>query len=218
MALVSVSSKCFSTLETAIEALTSGSACSSEVMLKSLKQDGLRLQQQASALCCQLNKAEEEHQLKEEDLTRQVNGLHEEEVQLTNRKQALETKKSALTDEKERCSRNKQDALRRSQKAEEEKREAEKKCEELQDWWWVPIYGQLLAVREIVENNMKKARDAYRDMQRYDRDMERAESEIVKANSAILQVLLSHFFALFSLMCSPTDIDRYLSCFSQNEV
>ena len=122
-------------------------------------------------------------------LTREMNGLYQVEMELKNRKQALETKKSALTDEMERCSRNKQDSSRRYQVAEREKKEAEKKFEELRDWWWVPIYGQALIVRELYENNAQKARDAYRKMERHERDMEGAESEIRWANFAILQVV-----------------------------
>ena len=69
MALVSLSSKCFNVVEAAHEAVKTGDAGRSAVMLKSIKEDGSRLQQQASILCDQLNKAEKEHQEKIEVLT-----------------------------------------------------------------------------------------------------------------------------------------------------
>ena len=46
----------------AVEAVKSGDSFSSAVMLKSIKQDGLLLQKQASILCDELKKTEKKHQ------------------------------------------------------------------------------------------------------------------------------------------------------------
>ena len=105
------------------------------------------LQKQASILCDECKQAEKKQQELGEDLTRQLNKLHAEEVELKNRRQALEVKKSALNKEIERCCRNKQDASRRYEEAEGEKRKAEEKCEELKNWWWIPVYGTFLFLR-----------------------------------------------------------------------
>ena len=74
------------------------------------------------------------------------------------------------------------------QEAEREKREAEKEYKEFKTYWWVPIYGQYLAVRKIVEENNGKARAASRDMACHERDVEEAEREIERTNSGIHQV------------------------------
>ena len=124
----------------------------------------------------------------DKDLTRQINKLYAEEVELKNRRQALEAKKSALNDERYLCCRNKRDASRRYENARAEKREAEEKCEEAKNWWWVPGYGLLLSARELGENNEKKVRDARREMERYDREMSGADRNIKSANTAISQV------------------------------
>ena len=58
----------------------------------------------------------------------------------------------------------------------------------MKDWWWIPGYGTFLALRELVENNEVKARDARREMERYDGEMSTAESNIRLANTAISQV------------------------------
>ena len=171
-----------------MEAVETGNADSSAVVIKSIRQDGLLLQKQASILCDELKEAEKKQQELGEDLTRQINKLHAEEVELKNWRQALEAKKSALNKERERCYRNKQDASRRYEEAKAEKRKAEEKCEELKDWWWIPGYGTFLALRELVENNEVKARDARREMERYDGEMSTAESNIRLANTAISQV------------------------------
>lgn len=73
------------------------------------------------------------------------------------------------------------------QEAEREKREAEKKYKEFKTYWWVPIYGQYLAVREIVEENNGKAKAALRDMARHERDAEETKREIERTNSGIRQ-------------------------------
>ena len=188
MSLIATSSRCFNALEAAVEAVKTGNADRSAVIIESIRQDGLLLQKQASILCDKFKKDEEKHQELDKDLTRQINKLYAEEVELKNRRQALEAKKSALNGERDLCCRNKRDASRRYENARAEKKEAEEKCEEVKNWWWVPGYGQYLFVRECVENNEEKARDARREMERYDGEMSRADRNIRSANTAISQV------------------------------
>ena len=188
MALVSVSSKCFNTMEIVFEALKAGDSSSSEVMLKSIKQDGLLLQREASALCTRLKQAEGEHQKQAEELTRQINDLYQVQIQHEKRKQELETKKSSLTNEKERYRQRRQEASRRKQEAENEKREAQQKYEEFEKYFWIPIVGGILAIRELVEKNENKARAASREMDRFESDIKRADRDIAWANSGISKV------------------------------
>ena len=147
MSLIATSSRCFNALETALEAVKTGNADSLAAVIKSIRKDWLLLQKQASILCDERKQAEKKQQELGEDLTRQLNKLHAQEVELKNRRQALEVKKSALNKEIERCCRNKQDASRRYEEAEGEKRKAEQKCEESKNWWWIPVYGTFLFLR-----------------------------------------------------------------------
>ena len=188
MALVSVSSKCFNTMEMVFEAVKTGDTSRSEVMLKSMKQDGLLLQREASALCDRLKQAEGERQQQEEDLTRQINDLYQVQIKQEKEKRELETRISSLTNEKERYRQSRQEASRRKQEAEREKREAEDKRDELYKYFWIPIYGQILFIRELIENNSSKAIAASREMARFESDIKRAESEIAWANSGICVV------------------------------
>ena len=224
MSLIATSSRCFNALEAAVEAVKTGNADSSAVVIKSIRKDGLLLQKQASILCDKLKQVEKKHQESDEDLTRQINKLYEEEVKLKNRRQALEAKKSALNDERDRCCRNKRDASRRYENAKAEKREAEEKYEEAKNRWWVPVYGWFLFVRELVENNEQKARDARREMERYDEEMSRAESNIWSANIAISQVGVISFTRSFivagkksckaKLLTTATKLFAFEVCFS----
>ena len=181
MSLIAASSRCFNALETAVEAVKTGNADSSAVVIKSIRQDGLLLQQQSTILCDELRQAEMKQQELDEDLIRQRDKLYAEEVELKNRKKSLKK-------ERERWCRNKQDASRRYEEAKAEKRKAEEKCKELKNWWWLPGYGTFLAVRELVENNEVKVRDALREMEHYDGEISRAESNIRSAITAISQV------------------------------
>ena len=112
MSLIATSSRCFNALEAALEAVKTGNADSSEVMIKSIRQDGVLLQKQASILCDEFKQDEKKQQELDEDLTRQINKLHAEEVELKNRRQGLEAKK--------------RDASGRYENAKAEKREAER--------------------------------------------------------------------------------------------
>ena len=208
MSLIATSSRCFNALDVAVEAVKTGNADSSAIVIKSIRQDGLLLQKQASILCDELKQAEKKQQELDEDLTRQINKLHAEEVELKNRRQGLEAKKSALSEERERCCRNKEDASRRYENAKAEKRKAEEKYDELKHWFWVPGYGQFLVIRELVENNEEKARDARREMERYDGEMNRADRNIRSANTAISQVGVLFLLRLLLLSKATKHAER----------
>lgn len=190
MALVSLSSKCFSVVDTALEAVKNGDARLTSFLLNSIKQDGSLLRKQTLLLRDQLNEAEQKHQQKVEALTRDMNKLYKQEENLKKKKAELETRKHLMTKERERCSQKKQDASRRYQETQKEWKEAERKYREFQDYWWVPVYGAYVTLRELFESNAKKVSVASRDMRGYERDMQRAEKEIKWANSALLEVHL----------------------------
>lgn len=188
MALVSRSSKCFKAVETALEAVKSGNIYSSGIILKSIKQDGLLLQQDVSALSIQLRQAEAEHQLQVESLTRQINELYQVQIKCKERQGELEERKFSLINAKNCYSHSKQVALRNYQEAREEQREAERKYDEFRFLFWVPIVGWILTVRELIQENGNRASDAYGEMLRYENDIERADSDIEWANDSIFEV------------------------------
>ena len=189
MALISLSSKCLNALETALEAVKSGDAKRSAVVLRSVQKDGQMLKQKAAILIRQLSKAEEDHKGKVEDLTRQMNDLYAEETQLSNKKQTLQNKNSSLTDEKLRYQRSKEEASSRYREAERARRDAEREYEKMKPFFWIPIVGWLLA---IFEDSSRKEAEAYREMQRHERDVDQAESDLRWVNSRISEVSFLH--------------------------
>ena len=188
MALVSVSEKCFNTIESVLKAVKTGDIRSSEDMLKSLGKDGLLVQQQASVYCDRLREAEDEHKRQVEIITRQRDELYQEQKQYEKRKKELEANKSSLMSKRDHYIQRKHETLVKYQDAEREKREAEEKNEELKTYWWVPIYGQFLFLREIFEENNRRVRAASREMARHESKIEKAEREIARTNSGISQV------------------------------
>ena len=190
MALVSLSFKFFRDLETALEAVKNGDVRLSAFLLKSIKQGGSLLQQHTALLRDQLKESEKEYQQKVEILTRDMNELYKQEEDIKKKKEKLETKKHLLVNERELCSRKKEDARRRYQEAQKEMKEAESKMKEFHDYWWVPVYGTYLFLREVFDSNTTKYLTAYKEMQGYARDMERAETDIAWVNSAIWEVRL----------------------------
>ena len=190
MALVSLSFTFFRALEIALDAVKNGDARLSVFLLKSISQDGSLLRQLTTLLRDKLNEAEKEHQQKVEILTRDMNEFYRQEEDLKKKKAELETTKHLMTKERELCSRKKEDAWRRYQEAQKEMKEAESKMKEFRDYWWVPVYGTYLGLRELFASNTTKYVYAYKEMQGYVGDMERAETNIALANTAVWEVQL----------------------------
>ena len=190
MALVSLSFTFFRALEIALDAVKNGDARVSVFLLKSISQDGSLLRQLTTLLRDKLNEAEKEHQQKVEILTRYMSEFYMQEEDLKKKKAELETTKHLMTKERELCSRKKEDAWRRYEEAQKEMKEAESKMKEFHDYWWVPVYGTYLVLRELFDSNGTKYVYAYKEMQGYVGDMERAETKIALANTSVWEVQL----------------------------
>lgn len=188
MSLVSLSVTCFNAVERSLEAVEAGDAAGASVILQSVAKDGSLLQQKASDLRDQLNVLEGGLQERVENLASQDNQLYKKEKELGKVKQALESKKSSLCKMKEQYITNWRNASIRRQEAEKERREAEEKYDQVKYLWWIPIVGWILIVRELIQENAKKAQDAYREMKQYEREMDRAKSEIEWANLSTAKV------------------------------
>ena len=117
-----------------------------------------------------------------------MNEFYKQEEDLKKKKAELETTKYLMNKERDLSSRKKEDAWRRYQEAQKEMKEAESKMKEFRDYWWVPVYGTYLGLRELFAFNTTKYVYAYKEMQGYVGDMERAESNIALANTAVWEV------------------------------
>lgn len=188
MALISLSSKCFNAVETALEAVRKGDVQCSAVVLRSIRKDGQMLKQRASTLISHLSEAEEDYKRKVEDHTRRINDLCEKETQLSKKRQILKEKNSSLIDQRQRLYENKEEASEKYEEAERAKRKAEREYEEMKPFFWIPVVGWLLF---LLEDKTKIASEAYRKMKRHERDVDEAERDIRCVDSQISEVSFS---------------------------
>lgn len=191
MALVA-SSKCFKAIEDSLVAMKQGKAGLASVLLGSIKQDGVRMKEKSLLLHFQLKKEKKIHQETVEELTRQVYSLSKQEMELRSRKQSLVNRKSSLVAQKESFVRRWRLASKTYQEAVEKRREAERKYNEFKYLWWIPIVGWFLTLREIIQGNLEKAHEAYREMLRNEAYMEAGDFDIRWANSTVLKVIDDH--------------------------
>ena len=182
------SKNCFTASNAAIEAVQKNDATGAAIILRSVRKDGELLQTEARKLHEQLRRVEQNKVTRVENLTRDINELHKEEQQVKQEKINLKTKLSSLNADREHHQQSRNEAQRRYGDAKDKQRSAERKLEKFERYWWVPIYGGVLAVRELIENNEQQANNAERDRNRHERDVENADREIRSTNDNINQV------------------------------
>ena len=188
MALVRATSNCFTAFKAALKAVERNDANGAAIALQSVRSDAKIVQRAAHILHKQLINVEQENETKVENLTREINLLYEKEQQLKKKEEKLKVKVSGLRATREQHKENRNVAERRREAARADQREAQQKRDELRSYWWVPIYGQVLAVRELIENNKERARQAERDKDYYDREVKNATRQINSTNIKINQV------------------------------
>lgn len=62
--------------------------------------------------------------------------------------------------------------------AESKKRDAEARQEEVARWWWVPVVGLVLCIRELIEDNSSKIAAENRRIEKYETDCSNLEDKI----------------------------------------
>ena len=188
MALVRASKKCFTAFDAALEAVERNDANRAAIVLQSVRLDAKILQREACILHKQLINVEQEDERKVENLTREINRLYEKEKRLKKKENNLEVKVSGLRATRKQHEEQRNLAERRREAARADQREAEQKREKLKSYWWVPIYGQLLLLRELIQNNRERARQAERDKDHYVREVKYATRQINSTDIKINQV------------------------------
>lgn len=194
MALVRASSDCFTAFNAALEAVERDDANGAAIVLQSVQSEAKILQREARTIHTLLINVEQENETKVENLTIEINQMHENEQRLREKENNLYVKISRLKAKREQHEEDRNVAERRQQAARAEQREAEEKHEEFTRLWWVPVVGQVLLVRELIENNKERARQAERNKNHHAREVENADSEISSTNAEIDQVSSTKLF------------------------
>ena len=188
MALARVSKNCFTAFNAALEAVERDDANGAAIVLQSVQSEARILQREANTIHTLLINVEKENETKVENLTMEINQLYQNEQRLKEKENNLRVKISGLKAKREQHEKDRNVAERRQEAARAEQRDAEEKYEEFKSFWWVPIVGQVLLLRELIENNKEQARKAEREKNRHAREVENADSEISSTNAEINQV------------------------------
>ena len=64
--------------------------------------------------------------------------------------------------------------------ARRERNRAQEEYDKVKTFWWVPIYGQIILINELIEDNASKANEAQQRMNRYDRKISDLNSDMTK--------------------------------------
>ncbi len=188
MALVRASTNCFTAVNAALDAVERNDANTVAIILQSVQSDAKIVQREARILHKLLLNAEKENEAQVENLTKEINDQYQKEQKLKQEENNLGVKISGLKANREQRQNSRNDAQRRYEVARAEQREAEEKREEFESLWWVPVYGLALGVRELIEDNKNRARQAERDKNHHGREVDNADREISSTNTKINQV------------------------------
>ena len=189
MALVRASTlNCFTAFNAALEAVERNDTNAAATTLQSVQSDAKILQREARILHKRLLNVEQENEAQVENLTKEINNLFQKEHELKQEENNLGVKISGLKANREWHQNSRNGAQRRYEVARAEQRKAEEKRKEFESFWWVPGYGPFLVVRELIEDNKNRARQAERDKNHHGREVDNADREISSTNTKINQV------------------------------
>lgn len=139
---------------------------------------GMLLDAKLDGIVKRLEGLEQYHIKNEAEYYRQLKSLESEKSGLESRRSGLQQSiagKEASIRETERQLSNARDAMNAARR---ERDRAQREYNEMKTFWWVPIIGQILVVKEMFEENGRKADDAQRRMNNYDREASDLNSDL----------------------------------------
>lgn len=162
MAVVLSGDECLLAVSRTIEMYNCGNAKEAKRELVIVKQQGKALIKKSETLSRRLEGLQPFALQRQEEIAREITQQQEKERNLQRQIDDMAIKLSRQESDLNYQSQCLQKAEREERSARREREEAEAKMNELKLLWWVPGYGQYLAIRELVENNSDKEREAAR--------------------------------------------------------
>lgn len=160
MAAVLSGDECLQAVSQAIKMYNRGNAEEARQQLAVVKQKGKVLIKESETLFCRLEGLKPFVLRKQSDIAREMAQLQESEKNLQNEIDEIGVELSHQESELNCQSQRLQNVRRQERRAQREREEAEVKNAELDSKWWVPVYGQFLVIREWVQDNRTKEREA----------------------------------------------------------
>ena len=167
------------------KSILSGNLVKALKTLSLTKESGKALENKLESILSRLENLEKYNKRKEEAYYSLLKDRKNEKTSLISRKSSLETcifSKSASVRETERLLNDARDEIN---SAKRERNRAQEKYDKVKKYWWVPIYGQVLAIKELIEGNEYKANEAQSRMNRYEREVREYNSELKKSKEEL---------------------------------
>lgn len=181
-------SNCFDQVDDACLAIQRGDANKASTIVRSLQNDAKILRRESQRCYDVLQCYSQDKQQEIENITGEINDLYQQERDLEKQKRELESQRQALQSRKDSEAQSLNEAQSRYDTAERERDKAQEEVDRLKTFWWVPIFGQILLIRELVEDFSGQAQNARRDMNHYQTRINEAEQEIANTGHKIREV------------------------------
>jgi hypothetical protein len=184
--------QCLEIVEKATKCVQSGKVREAKRKFVEVVQHSNRITTITEVYIRRLEELEKYGEYQQEKLMKKMECLENEKRrkndQISRRKIEISQKRENI----DFCKEQKAKSEERKQEAERKKRDAEKRKREVEKWWWVPIYGQVLCIRELIENNShvinteaRKANECNSEMQSLQGRIQSVESEISNLNREV---------------------------------
>ena len=189
MALVRATTNCYTAVNAALDALERNDANAAVTYLPSAQSLAKILQTEARIHHKLLLNLEQENEARVENLTKEINNLFQKEQKLKQEENNLGVKISGLKANRQQRQQCRNDTRRRYEEAGAKQREAEEKREEYERTGWDSFCKCIfMGVRELIEDNKNRARQAERHKNHHGRELENADREISSIDAKINQV------------------------------
>ena len=148
-------------------------------------------------------------------IAKKMDRLLNEERELCNRSDKLAETLQLEDAELSILSDSIRDAERKQKRHEREREEAARKVEEMNKWWWVPLYGQVLAVRELIEDNAAAEEAASRRIAEYAEKKRTIQNSISYTRTRIVSIRQRKAAAASSIRRVKLELDEMHTKLSQ---
>ena len=178
-------SECLHTVEEVKDLVQKGKVKSSAIKLSQITQQSRRIRSIIEIYVSRLEALEDYAVHQQEKIMRKMNDLEDEKKkrhqEIQSKEQEIARNRADIGD----CERLKSHAESNMMEAERKKCEAEERREELENWWWVPVYGLILGIRELIEDNSAIIDKESNKIERYSNEASNFQTNIESAESTI---------------------------------
>lgn len=177
--------RCFEMVEETTQLVQQGRVKEASKKLTRVGQHSKRITTVTEIYIRRLEALEKYGVCQQEKLMRKMATLEEEKNQKNKVIQQKQLEVEAKRVDVRHYEELKQKAEERRREAEHKKREAEDRLNEVKKWWWIPIYGQVLCVRELIENNSSTISNEERKVNECESEQNSLQGKIQSAESEI---------------------------------